>query len=101
MGSGGAVHPLGYAPLCPGAETDKWALEFDKWLTETVTNGDSNRLIDYRKTSPYPERAHPYPDHLMPLITVMGAAGEGAIGTLIHHSWYWGDLGMGAYEFSP
>ncbi len=33
LGSDGAVHPLGYAPLRPGAETDYWAFEFDKWLT--------------------------------------------------------------------
>ncbi len=101
LGSGGAVHPLGYAPLRPGAKTDKWALEFDAWLTKTITDGDSDGLIDYRNCSPYSERAHPYPDHFMPLIATMGAAGEGARGTLIHHSWYWGDLGMGAYEFNP
>jgi 4,5-DOPA dioxygenase extradiol len=101
LGSGGSVHPLGYAPLRPGAKTDDWALDFDEWLTKTVQNGDTKELIDYRKRSPYPERAHPYPDHFMPLLVSMGAAGDGARGTLIHHSWYWGDLGMGAYEFCP
>jgi 4,5-DOPA dioxygenase extradiol len=35
----------------------------------------------------------------MPLLTALGAAGPGAKGKVIHRSWYWGDLGMAAYEF--
>lgn len=99
LGSGGAVHPLGYAPLRPGAVTDEWAVEFNEWLKEAVITGDIESLIDYKNRSPYPERAHPYPDHFMPLLTAMGAAGEGVTGKIIHDSWYWGDMGMGAYEF--
>ncbi len=99
LGSGGAVHPLGYAPLHPGATTDKWAVEFNEWLKNTVLNGNMKSLVDYKNRSPYPERAHPYPDHFMPLITAMAAAGDEAEGKIIHDSWYWGDLGMGAYEF--
>ena len=100
LGSGGAVHPLGYVPLRPGAKTDQWAYDFDSWLTKSVTQGDYSALINYSKVAPYPERAHPYPDHYMPLITTMGAAGEGAKGEVIHNSWFWGDMGMGAYEFN-
>lgn len=100
LGSGGAVHPLGYAPLRPGARTDDWAVEFNEWLKNAVLNGNVDSLIDYRNRSPYPERAHPYPDHFMPIITTMAAAGDGSRGKVIHDSWYWGDLGMGAYEFS-
>jgi 4,5-DOPA dioxygenase extradiol len=99
LGSGGAVHPLGYAPLRPGATTDGWAVEFNEWLKNAVLSGNTNSLLDYRSIAPYPERAHPYPDHFMPLITSMGAAGDGVTGRIIHDSWYWGDLGMGAYEF--
>jgi 4,5-DOPA dioxygenase extradiol len=100
LGSGGAVHPLGYAPLSPGAKTDQWAFDFDSWLKESVEHGDVNAIKNYNRVAPYPERAHPYPDHFMPLITSMGAGGKGAKGKLIHNSWYWGDLGMGAYEFT-
>lgn len=99
LGSGGAVHPLGYAPLGEGAKTDQWAIDFDKWLTDTVIKGDGDALVRYRSLAPYAEQAHPYPDHFMPLLTTLGAAGDGAKGKVIHHSWYWGDLGMGAYEF--
>lgn len=99
LGSGGAVHPLGYAGFRFGGPTDRWAVEFDNWLTDAVTRGDESLLTNYREKAPYPERAHPYPDHYMPLLTAFGAAGQGAKGTVIHHSWYAGDLGMAAYEF--
>ena len=99
LSSGGAVHPLGYADLFPGAATDSWAVEFDDWLTKAVSQGDIVSLLNYRTVAPFPERAHPYPDHFMPLLTTLGAAGTGARGKILHRSWQWGDLGMGAYEF--
>ncbi len=99
LGSGGAVHPLGYAGFSFGGLTDSWAVEFDNWLTDAVIRGDEYSLTNYFKLAPYPERAHPYPDHYMPLIVAFGAAGEGAKGKVIHHSWYAGDLGMAAYQF--
>lgn len=99
LGSGGAVHPLGYADFWDGKPTDQWAFDFDEWLTKEVVSGDGNSLVNYRKLAPYPERAHPRPDHFMPLLAALGAGGDGAKGKVIHHSWYSGDLGMGAYAF--
>lgn len=101
IGSGGAVHPLGYIQLLsPDAPTDKWAMDFDAWLSAAVERGDRDALTNYRTVAPYPERAHPRPDHYMPLLTAFGAAGPDAKGKVIHHSWYWGDLGMDAHEFT-
>ena len=102
LGSGGAVHPLGtpHASLGPGAPTDDWAREFNAWLTNAVTRGDIESLVNYRTIAPYARQAHPYPDHYMPLLTAFGAAGPGARGTVIHQSWDLGDLGMGAFEFN-
>jgi 4,5-DOPA dioxygenase extradiol len=101
LGSGGAVHPLGYAgaSLGEGAATDDWAHEFGGWLTDAVTRGDRVSLVKYRERGPFAERAHPYPDHFMPLLVAFGAAGDDARGSVLHHSWYWGDLAMDAYEF--
>ena len=102
LGSGGAVHPLGnpYASLGPGAPTDDWAREFNTWLTDAIIRGDRNSLIHYRTIAPFAEQAHPYPDHYMPLLVALGAAGPGARGTVLHQSWDLGDLGMGAFEFT-
>lgn len=99
LGSGGAVHPLGYTGARFQGETHQWALDFDQWLTHAIIQGDENILTKYKQTAPYPERAHPYPDHYMPLVVTFGAAGEGAKGEVIHHSWI-GDLGMAAFKFS-
>ena len=101
MGSGGAVHPLGNpaASLGEGAPTDPWAEAFNEWLAGAVTHGDREALVRYRTRAPAAEQAHPYPDHYMPILTALGAAGPGAQGTRIHHSWDLGDLGMDAYTF--
>ncbi|MGB9371149.1 MAG: hypothetical protein WCB79_04375 [Halobacteriota archaeon] len=56
------------------------------------------KLVKYRERGPYAERAHPYPDHFMPLLVAFGAAGDDARGTVLYHSWYWA-LTMDAYEF--
>ena len=99
--SGGAVHPLGdpTASLGPGAATEPWAMEFNDWLADAVRRGDRESLVRYRRLAPHAERAHPYPDHYMPILAALGAAVAGAPGTVIHHSWDLGDLGMDAYAF--
>jgi 4,5-DOPA dioxygenase extradiol len=101
LGSGGAVHPLGdpVVALGDGVPTGSWAIAFNDWLTRTVTAGDRRSLTGYRSLAPSAEHAHPYPDHFMPLLSAFGAGGPQARGTVIHQSWYWGNLGMGAYEF--
>jgi 4,5-DOPA dioxygenase extradiol len=101
IGSGGAVHPLGdpSVALGEGLPTDAWAIAFNDWLNHAVTSGDTESLIRYRELAPSAVHAHPYPDHFMPLLVAMGAAGAGAKGAVIHQSWYWGNLGMGAFEF--
>jgi 4,5-DOPA dioxygenase extradiol len=100
LGSGGAVHPLGYfTPRFDGSPPERWAIDFERWLTEKVEKKDHQALMAYRQQAPYPERAHPRPDHYMPLLVAAGAAGTDLPVKKIHGSWDWGDLGMGAYEF--
>jgi len=101
LGSGGAVHPLGdpTVELGEGEETGDWAVAFNTWLNRAVEAGDRSALVHYRELAPAAVHAQPYPDHFMPLLVALGAAGPEARGKLIHQSWYWGNLGMGAYEF--
>jgi 4,5-DOPA dioxygenase extradiol len=101
IGSGGAVHPLGdpSVALGKGVPTGTWALAFNDWLNRAVTSGDRESLVRYRELAPSAVHAQPYPDHFMPLLATLGAAGPHAKGTIIHQSWYWGNLGMGAYAF--
>jgi len=99
LGSGGAVHPLGYSDFYEGKVTDPWAIAFDDWLTDAVIRGDQDLLVNFRRLSPHPERAHPRPDHFMPILSALGAAGDGARGTALHRSWQYGNFEMGAYSF--
>ena len=101
IGSGGAVHPLGdpSVSLGEGVPTDTWAIAFNDWLNLVVTSGDRGNLVRYRELGPSAVHAQPYPDHFMPLLVALGAAGPGARGRILHQSWYWGNLGMGSYEF--
>jgi 4,5-DOPA dioxygenase extradiol len=101
LGSGGAVHPLGdpSVALGKGVPTEAWAVAFNDWLNQVVTTGDRGSLIRYRELAPSAAHAQPYPDYFMPLLAALGAAGPGARGMILHQSWYWGNLGMGAYEF--
>ena len=101
VGSGGAVHPLGDPTLALGAgiPTDSRSIAFNEWLNRAVTSGDINSLVRYRDLAPSAIHTQPYPDHFMPLLTAIGAAGPITKGTILHQSWYWGNLGMGAYEF--
>jgi 4,5-DOPA dioxygenase extradiol len=102
LGSGGAIHNLGYWLKASGPDmpTDAWAQEFDAWLTAAITGGDERGLAAYRDEAPHAVTAHPRPDHFMPLLVAYGAAGVGATGSVLHRSWYWGDLSMAAYEFT-
>jgi len=101
LGSGGAVHPLGDPSIAlgPGVQTDDRAVAFNNWLDAVITRGDTESLAAYRSLAPAAVHAQPYPDHFMPLLVAYGAAGRGSKGVLLHQSWYWGNLGMGAYEF--
>jgi hypothetical protein len=72
--------------LWASASIGDWAYEFNSWLTDAVTRGDRLSLLMYQEQGPYAERAHPYPDHFIPLLVVFGAAGDDAHGTFFDSS---------------
>jgi 4,5-DOPA dioxygenase extradiol len=72
------VHPLGhFTPRFDGSPPERCAVDFERWLTDTIESGDYASLVAYRKRAPYVERAHPRPDHLMALLAAAGAGGAG------------------------
>ena len=82
MGSGGSVHNLREIDMSPAAATAYWANEFDAWIANTLAEGDTEGLLEYRSRAPEAQRAHPTPEHINPLFVAAGAAsaGEHAIG---------------------
>ena len=42
--------------------------EFDAWSTEALARNDLDALLDYRRTAPALQYAHPTVDHFVPLL---------------------------------
>lgn len=64
-----------------------------------TVSGDRKSLIRYHELGRSAVNTQTSPDHFMLRLAAMGAAGPGAKGTVIHQSYYWGNPGMGIYEF--
>ncbi len=98
LGSGGAVHNLGFFSPGSGA-VEGWALRFDDWLADAVESGDADRLVDYRDLCADGVLAHPRDEHYLPLLVAAGAAGEGAAGRVLNKGFMDGSVGTAAYAF--
>jgi len=94
LASGGAVHNLRQFHI-DRERPAEWALSFDAWLAERIAAGDTEALIDYRRTRPDGVKAHPTDEHLLPLFVAMGAGG--GKGRALHRSFAHGSLSMAAY----
>lgn len=98
LGSGSVTHNLrevfasaADAPVAP------YAVEFADWVSSRVGAGDVAALQAWQTRAPHARRAHPTPEHFVPLLV---AAGVGAAGTVLHRSFTLGALGMHAYAFA-
>ena len=101
LGSGGATHNLPEIHRYKAASLPpEYAVAFDNWLEEAVTQGREEALLNYREEGPSASRNHPYPaEHFMPLFVPLGAAGPGARGRACHKAFMYGVLSMAAYAW--
>ncbi|PRQ49248.1 putative stizolobate synthase [Rosa chinensis] len=99
VGSGSATHNLRALRNTDGAVAP-WALEFDTWLKEALTQGRYEDVNHYEEKAPHAKTAHPWPDHFYPLHVAMGAAGANSKAKLIHESWQLGTLSYASYQFT-
>lgn len=100
IGSGSITHNLrevrwGAAP----GEGEKYANEFVDWARKAVTTHDGNALAHYLQSAPHAQRAHPTPDHYLPLPFAFGAADAKADVRVIDGGMTFGVLAMDAYVF--
>lgn len=76
IGSGMSYHNMSHFGPGPG---DRIAEQFDIWLTETLTQVDAaereQRLANWM-SAPGGPGSHPTPEHLLPLMVAVGAAGD-------------------------
>jgi len=100
LGSGGATHNLrefGAYPI--DANPLSHVEAFDAWLKATTEAGNTESLIEYRRTAPHPRRIHPREEHFLPFFVALGAGGLQAKGRQIHSSFTYSVLSMAAFAF--
>jgi 4,5-DOPA dioxygenase extradiol len=101
LGSGGATHNL---PEIRNYKIDSkppdYAVAFDAWLKEAITEGKQECLLNYEQEGPSASQNHPYPaEHFLPLFVPLGSASPGAKGRLLHQVFMYGVLSMAAYAW--
>lgn len=74
--------------------------EFQAWMQAALARGDSAALADWQRQAPAAARAHPTPEHLLPLFVAWGAAGEQPAVARPLANYSGGALAMDCYVFS-
>lgn len=75
--------------------------EFRRWIDEALRAQDVAALAAWHERAPHAARAHPSPEHFMPLPLAFGAAGPAPRVERVHESVDAGVLAMDAYLFWP
>jgi aromatic ring-opening dioxygenase catalytic subunit (LigB family) len=99
IGSGLSYHNL--AELRGGGRAVEASRAFDAWLQETVvgsTPEDRTAGLIAWEQAPMARAAHPREDHLIPLMTVVGAAEEDAAATFYHQSDLFGGVTASSFR---
>jgi len=100
IGSGSITHNLADFRSGYGDERQApYVKPFTDWIERTLAAGDIDALLDYRRRAPFAQHAHPTDEHLQPLFTALGAAGEGARAQRIDAGIDLGFLAMDIYRF--
>ena len=99
VGSGSITHNLFEVFRAPGVPEAGYATEFVDWARKAVTQHDEHALVDYLRSAPHAQRAHPTAEHYLPLPFAFGAASPEAPVRVIDGGMTHGVLAMDAYLF--
>jgi 4,5-DOPA dioxygenase extradiol len=97
VGSGSITHNL--REIFQGTGDASYATEFVAWARDAVQKHDEAALADYLRSAPHAQRAHPTPDHYLPLPFAFGAAAADAPVRVLDGGMTMGALAMDAYLF--
>lgn len=97
VGSGSITHNL--YEFRQGAEAAPYAVEFVEWARGAVQRGDEAGLAHYLSAAPHAQRAHPTPDHYLPLPFAFGASGGAPNARVLDGGMTYGVIAMDAYLF--
>jgi len=98
IGSGGLVHNLGRIDWHAAEnEATDWAQQFMQAADTAIANRDLDALCD-PWSLPHGSEAVPSLDHYLPLLVILGMAGNAPLRRL-HAGWHFGTLAMHSYGF--
>jgi aromatic ring-opening dioxygenase catalytic subunit (LigB family) len=99
LGSGLSYHNLREF----GPQAKEPSAAFDHWLQETLVAVSPvervTRLVEW-EAAPAARKAHPQEDHLLPLMVVVGAAGNDRAVRVYHESDFFGGIAVSSFMFS-
>lgn len=98
LASGSMTHNL-YEIGPSGAAAVDYVVEFTHWVRLTVTAGDTESLVKYRKLAPHAQRAHPTEEHFLPLLVAMGASSGGDAAQVVDRGVTYGVVSMESYAW--
>jgi 4,5-DOPA dioxygenase extradiol len=76
LGSGNVVHNLRLINWDPNAQPYDWAIEFDRWVKERLSNRNFESLVSEYQQQNAGLKSVPTPDHYYPMLYVLGAADD-------------------------
>ncbi len=98
VGSGSLTHNL--VEIRGGDdEGEPYAGEFAQWVRDAAVSLDRERLVHAIERAPHGRRAHPTPDHYLPLPFAAGAAADDAQVEVLPGGIRYGVLSMESYLF--
>jgi len=98
VGSGSLTHNL-YEFRQGTRDPAAYVLAFQDWVRHAVRAGDHDAIVHTLDRAPDAARAHPTPEHFLPLPLAAGAAGRPVPGEVIDGGVQHGVLSMDAYVF--
>lgn len=102
IGSGHMTHNLRdfFTQRGVAAGTSTYAHEFRDWVDQRIKGNQADELVDWDTQAPSALRAHPSPEHFLPLFVAVGAAGEHWETETVFAGFEGWTLAMDAYAFS-
>lgn len=99
IASGHMTHNLGDYFRWQGREgIAEYAQGFRDWVDAHLHASNWGALLDWQEQAPGALRAHPTPEHFLPLFVALGAAGANAPVSTIYQGFDGGALAMDAYR---
>jgi 4,5-DOPA dioxygenase extradiol len=101
LASGGLTHNLGDVVWdAKDGDVLPYVSEFRDWFVDALRRRDLPALFDWQRQAPHAARAHPSPEHLLPLYVALGAAGDSTEAQLVFSDYQLGALALDAFRFS-